>query len=66
MRDSRSSTATPATFAELPAVLASAPHRLLSLAGAVAVLLGMLWWALELTWMRFGLHGWPQPSIPPG
>ena len=66
MRDSHSSTARPATFAELPAVLASAPHRLLFLAGAVAVLLGMLWWALELTWMRFGLHGWPQPSIPPG
>ena len=66
MRDSRSSTARPATFAELPAVLASAPHRLLFLAGAVAVLLGMLWGALELTWMRFGLHGWPQPSIPPG
>lgn len=66
MRDSHSSTARPATLAELPAVLASAPHRLLFLAGAVAVLLGMLWWALELTWMRFGLHGWPQPSIPPG
>ncbi len=66
MRDSHSSTARAATFAELPAVLASAPHRLLFLAGAVAVLLGMLWWALELTWMRFGLHGWPQPSIPPG
>ena len=66
MRDSHSSTARPATFAELPAVLASAPHRLLFLAGAVAVLLGMLWWALELTWMRFGLRGWPQPSIPPG
>ena len=66
MRDSHSSTARPATLAELPVVLASAPHRLLFLAGAVAVLLGMLWWALELTWMRFGLHGWPQPSIPPG
>ena len=66
MRESHSSPARPATLAELPAVLASAPHRLLFLAGAVAVLLGMLWWALELTWMRFGLHGWPQPSIPPG
>lgn len=66
MRDSHISTARPATFAELPAVLASAPHRLLFLAGSVAVLLGMLWWALELTWMRFGLRGWPQPSIPPG
>ena len=66
MHDSRSSKARPATLAELPAVLASAPHRLLFLAGAVAVLLGMLWWALELTWLRFGLRGWPQPSIPPG
>jgi uncharacterized protein involved in response to NO len=55
----------PATFAELPALLASAPHRLLFLAGSVAVLLSMAWWALELTWMRFGLGSWPQPSIPP-
>jgi len=55
-----------ATFAELPQLLASAPHRLLFLGGAVAVLLSMLWWALELTWMRFGLGAWPQPSIPPG
>ena len=59
------STGKPATFAELPALLASAPHRLLFLAGSVAVLLSMAWWALELTWMRFGLGTWPQPSIPP-
>ncbi len=56
----------PATFAELPALLASAPHRVLFLAGAVAILLSMAWWAVELTWM-FGipLSAWPQPTIPP-
>ena len=53
------------TFAELPGLLASAPHRLLFLAGAIAVLLSMAWWAVQLTWMRFGLGGWPQPTIPP-
>ncbi|OOG38538.1 MULTISPECIES: NnrS family protein [unclassified Rhodanobacter] len=66
MAESPSSRVKPAMFAELPALLASAPHRLLFLAGTVAVLLSMLWWALELTWMRFGLGGWPQPSIAPG
>ncbi len=63
---SRPSAARVATLAELPALLASAPHRPLFLAGSVAVLLSMAWWAVELTWMRFGLAGWPQPSIPPG
>lgn len=66
MAASSSSTNRPAILAELPALLASAPHRLLFLAGAVAVLLSMAWWAVELTWMRFGLAGWPQPTIPPG
>ena len=65
MAESPTSTVKPATFAELPALLASAPHRLLFLAGSIAVLLSMAWWALELTWMRFGLGSWPQPSIPP-
>ncbi len=65
MAESRTIEARPASFAELPALLASAPHRLLFLAGALAVLLSMAWWAVELTWMRFGLGGWPQPSIPP-
>lgn len=50
----------------LPTLLASAPHRLLFLGGAIAVLLSMGWWALELTSIRFGLAGWPQPSVPPG
>jgi uncharacterized protein involved in response to NO len=66
MRASASTTKKPATFAELPALLTSAPHRLLFLAGSIAVLLSMAWWAVELTWMRFGLASWPQPSIPPG
>ena len=66
MAASSSSTNRPAILAELPALLASAPHRLLFLAGAVAVLLSMAWWAVELTWMRFGLAGWPQPTIPSG
>lgn len=61
-----SSAGKPATFAELPALLVSAPHRVLFLAGSIAVLLSMAWWAVELSWMRFGLGGWPQPSIPPG
>lgn len=58
--------ATPSPITELSRRLASAPHRPLFLAGAIAVLLSMTWWAVELTWMRFGLTGWPQPSIPPG
>ncbi|MEO8998810.1 MAG: NnrS family protein [Rhodanobacter sp.] len=66
MAESPASTAKPATFSELPALLASAPHRLLFFAGSIAVLLGMAWWAVELTWMRIGLSHWPQPSIPPG
>jgi uncharacterized protein involved in response to NO len=53
-------------FAEATRLLASAPHRPLFLAGTIAVMLSMAWWVLELTWMRFGLAGWPQPSIPPG
>ncbi|MGH8157643.1 MAG: NnrS family protein [Rhodanobacter sp.] len=66
MHESRPQATRAATFAELPALLASAPHRVLFLAGSVAVLLSMAWWAVELTWMRFGLAGWPQPTIPPG
>ena len=56
----------PSPLADIPRLLASAPHRPLFLAGSIAVLLSMAWWAVELTWMRFGLAGWPQPSIPPG
>jgi uncharacterized protein involved in response to NO len=66
MSEPQSAGPTPSTFAELPRLLAAAPHRPLFLAGSIAVLLSMAWWAVELTWMRFGLTGWPQPSIPPG
>jgi uncharacterized protein involved in response to NO len=65
MPETRPPDAKTATFAELPALLASAPHRLLFLGGSIAVLLSMAWWAVELTWMRFGMGSWPQPSIPP-
>jgi len=66
MSESSSADGMPANFADIPRLLASAPHRPLFLAGTIAVLLSMTWWAVELTWMRFGLAGWPQPSIPPG
>lgn len=64
-KSSHSTTSSPSPLAGLPALLTSAPHRLLFLAGSIVVLLSMTWWAVELTWMRFGLPGWPQPSIPP-
>jgi uncharacterized protein involved in response to NO len=53
-------------FAQLPRLLAAAPHRPLFLAGTVAVLLSMLWWTLELAALRFGWAAWPQPTIPAG
>jgi uncharacterized protein involved in response to NO len=63
MRESPSSTQ---TFPPVAALLAAAPHRPLFLAGALAVLTSMAWWALELASMRFGWRGWPQPPVPPG
>ncbi|HET7268970.1 MAG TPA: NnrS family protein [Oleiagrimonas sp.] len=54
------------SLSDLPRLLAAAPHRPLFLAGAVAVLLTMLWWTLELVSMRFGWAAWPQPTVPPG
>jgi uncharacterized protein involved in response to NO len=62
----QSAGSSPPAFADVTRLLSSAPHRPLFLAGTVAVMLSMAWWAAELTWMRFGLAGWPQPSIPPG
>ncbi len=56
----------PATLTELPALLASAPHRTLFLAGVIAIFLSMAWWAVELSWMSGTVGGtWPQPTIPP-
>ena len=67
MRESPSSSQTvPPAVAPIAALLAAAPHRPLFLAGALAVLTSMAWWALELASMRFGWHGWPQPPVPPG
>ena len=48
MPASPSARAKPATFAELPRLLASAPHRLLFLEGTIAVMPSM-------TWLCFGL-----------
>src|SRR5699024_4379824 len=60
-------TQTHAFPADMPRLLAAAPHRPLFLAGTVAVMLTMLWWTLELASIRFGLSAWPQPvGIPMG
>lgn len=65
MTESRAAASRPDSLAGLPGLLASAPHRLLFLGGAITVLVGMAWWAIELCWIRFGLSHWPEPSIPP-
>jgi uncharacterized protein involved in response to NO len=54
------------TFPPVAALLAAAPHRPLFLAGALAVLTSMAWWALELASMRLHWQHWPQPPVPPG
>ncbi|HET8898871.1 MAG TPA: NnrS family protein [Rhodanobacteraceae bacterium] len=54
-----------ARLADLPRLLAAAPHRPLFFAGALVILLNMLWWTLQLAAMRFGWAAWPQPTIPP-
>ena len=64
MSEQPASTA-PSPLADVSRLLATAPHRPLFLAGTVAVMLSMGWWALELTSMRFGLAHWPQPPIAP-
>ena len=57
---------TSSVSADPVALLASAPHRPLFLAGTVAVLLSMAWWTLELASLRFGWTRWPQPTVPAG
>lgn len=64
MRDPRPQPV-PSSLAQLPVMLAMAPHRLLFFAGAFAVLTSIGWWGLELVFLRFGWIDWPQPSIPP-
>ncbi len=52
-------------LAALPALLASAPHRLMFFAGASAVIVSMLWWACFLGAGYFG-HAFPVAPVPPG
>jgi uncharacterized protein involved in response to NO len=54
-----------ASFTELPRLISAAPHRLLFAAGASAVIVSMLWWAIVLVGAR---SGWslPAPPLPPG
>lgn len=51
--------------ADVAALLASAPHRLMFLAGATAVLASMLWWACFLGAGFFG-HAFPTAPVPAG
>lgn len=52
--------------ADLLRLIAAAPHRLLFLGGASAVLLGMLWWTLWLAGNGLGLWHMPPPALPAG
>lgn len=54
-----------AALAELPALMASAPHRLMFFAGTTAVLASMLWWACFLAAGWFG-HTFPPAPVPAG
>jgi uncharacterized protein involved in response to NO len=54
-----------AAFADLPVLLASAPHRMMFFAGASAVIVSMLWWACFLGASYFG-HRFPTPPVPAG
>ncbi|WP_423929067.1 NnrS family protein [Dokdonella sp.] len=54
-----------AALAELPVLLASAPHRLMFFAGATAIIGSMLWWACVL---GSGVYGavFPASPVPAG
>lgn len=52
-------------LADLPTLLASAPHRLMFFAGTTAVVLSMSWWACVLAAGYFG-HAFPAAPVPPG
>lgn len=52
-------------FADLPALLASAPHRMMFLGGASAIIVSMLWWACVLSGGYFGFTV-PAAPIPSG
>ena len=52
-------------IADLPRLLAAAPHRLMFFAGATAVLASMLWWACVLGAGYLG-HSVPATPVPAG
>lgn len=52
-------------LAELPRILAAAPHRLMFCAGASALIVSMLWWACLLGAGYFG-HAFPASPVPAG
>ena len=52
------------TLAALPALLSSAPHRLMFFAGATAVMVSMLWWACFLGAGYFG-YALTTAPVPP-
>lgn len=54
-----------AALADLPTLLASAPHRLMFFAGTSAIVVSMLWWACFLGAGYFG-HAFPAAPIPAG
>jgi len=60
--------AAPAVFpslAQLPRLLAAAPHRLLFFAGASSVMVSMTWWTSVLLSSRMGLE-FPAAPVPAG
>ena len=52
-----------APFPKSPVWLAVAPHRAMFAVGAANLCLSMLWWALWLIDLRWGLLGLPQPPL---
>lgn len=52
-------------MADLPKILAAAPHRMMFFAGASAVIVSMLWWACFLGAGYFG-HRFPAAPVPAG
>jgi uncharacterized protein involved in response to NO len=65
-RDHRGgATSTFTLLADLPALIASAPHRLMFFAGASAVIVSMLWWACFLGAGVAG-YAFPSPPVPAG
>jgi uncharacterized protein involved in response to NO len=52
-------------LADLPGLLASAPHRMMFLAGATALIVSMLWWTAVLGSAGFG-YAFPAAPVPAG